>query len=230
MIGNDKPKLLDLFCGGGGASMGYHRAGFDVTGVDKYAQPEYPFTFIMDDWRNYVLKHWHEYDIIHASPVCKGYANVASNTANRHPREISRVRTVLTQLDMPYVIENVESARWALRNPIMLCGSSFQLRTRRHRLFESNVRIQPLACDHDWQQASKIYLRRGRYSAPTKSGVCPVNGDGMQLLNVTREQELALRQEAMGIDWLPWTPLTQAIQPAFTEYIGKQLLESWLPE
>lgn len=220
-----KLRVLDLFCGAGGAGEGYRRLGMDVTGVDKFAQPENPHRFIQSDWESYLLEHGHEYDLIHTSPVCKGYANVNSWAASTHARQIPIVRKRLIQLGKPYVIENVYSARWDMENPVQVCGSVFGLRVRRHRLFESNMELEGSGCDHKWQDASKIYLRRGRYSRPTASGVCPVNGDGKQLLNVTTARELELRSQAMGIDWMSWTTLTQAIPPAFTEFIGAQILE-----
>lgn len=218
-------KILDLFSGAGGASAGYLRAGADeVTDVDLFPQPDNPHPFVRADWKVYLEAHWMHYDFIHASPVCKGYANVSTRVKSSWDREIPLVRAALEATGKPYVIENVGSAVWDMKEPIRLCGSSFGLRVRRHRFFESNLPIVGKDCDHGWQDADKIYLRRGRYSKPTRSGVCPVNGDGMQLLGVTAEEELRLRREAMGIDWMSWKPLTQAIPPAYTEYIGKQVI------
>ena len=82
---SERPRLLDLFCGAGGAGMGYHRAGFDVTGVDIKPQKNYPFAFVQGDALAYVREHGHEYDAIHASPPCQAYTR-AQNAAARDCR------------------------------------------------------------------------------------------------------------------------------------------------
>jgi DNA (cytosine-5)-methyltransferase 1 len=227
--------VLDLFCGGGGSGEGYAQDNCDVTGVDKFLQPENPHRFILSDWKTFVRTHGHEYDLIHAGPVCKGYAGVSTQALSVWEREIPIVRAELDAIGKPYIIENITSAGWDMKNPIMLCGSAFGLRVRRHRLFESNISgLVGSGCDHAWQDADKIYLRRGRYSKPTPTGVCPNNGDSLQLLlpdvpvNQRRATELKLRQEAMGIDWLSWKPLTQAIPPAFTYFLSRQITEGRL--
>lgn len=135
-----RPKLLDLFCGAGGAAMGYHRAGFEVVGVDIKPQPRYPFAFVQGD----VLKppvDTSAFDVIHASPPCQGYSTQTADPS-RHPRLIERVREMLVATGLQYVVENVEGARRAMRDPVRLCGSSFGLDLRRHRHFESNVVIE----------------------------------------------------------------------------------------
>jgi len=224
------PRLLDLFCGAGGASHGYVRAGFEVTGIDLYPQPEYPYTFVQADWRAYLLAHADEYDFIHASPVCKGYSTMPAS-GSKWAREIPEVRGMLKAAGLPYVIENVRDARWDMIDPVQVCGSYFRLRVRRHRYFESSMTITGTPCEHAWQDADKIYVRRGRYSVANDSGVCPVNGNGGQLLDPTDRyfsldpgEELSLMREAMGIGWMSRVPLTQAIPPAYTEWIGRQLL------
>lgn len=224
-----KPKLLDLFCGAGGAGEGYVRAGFDVTGVDLYPQPENPHRFIQADWCEYLKEHGGEYDVIHASPVCKGYANLNSWGRVTHKREIPLVREQLLRIGKPYVIENIHSAKWDMIDPIQVCGSPFGLRVRRHRMFESSLNLISSGCDHGWQDADQIYLRRGRYSKPTPTGVCPNTG-GSQLFqpgtlkSMNRERERELRSEGMGIDWMSWEPLTQAIPPRFTQFLGRQII------
>lgn len=206
--------------------MGYRRAGFSVVGNDFRPMPEYPFELIVGDWLDVLNEHAHEFDVIHASPPCKGYSGVNTRTESVWAREVPRVRKALRATGKPYVIENVLDARAHMVRPVQLCGSSFGLRVRRHRLFESNVPIAGVPCDHGWQNASKVYTRRGHWSKPVPTGVCPVNGESKQLLGVTTDEELALRRAAMGIDWMSWHPLTQAIPPVYTQLIGSQVLDA----
>lgn len=140
-----------------------------------------------------------------------------------HELAIPAVRQALLGFGKPFVIENVESAVWDMVGPVRLCGSRFGLRVRRHRLFESNVTLLGSGCAHWWQDEDQPYLVRGRYSKPTVSGVCPVFG-GQQLLGVTKAKEHALRCDAMGIDWMDWDELTQAIPPAYSLCVGAQLM------
>ena len=131
-------KLLDLFCGAGGAAMGYHRAGFDdITGVDIKPMPRYPFKFIQGDALEYLAAHGAEYDVIHASPPCQAYSIMqhANHMRKDHPDLVDSVRDALKQTGKPWIIENVPGA--PLIDPILLCGLSFGLRVIRHRLFES---------------------------------------------------------------------------------------------
>lgn len=134
----DRPRLLDLFCGAGGAGMGYHRAGFDVVGVDIEPQPHYPFEFVQADALTFPLDG---FDAIHASPPCPHYANVTRWRGRQtdHPALIGPVREMLRASGLSYVIENVRTR--ALESPIVLCGSMIGLPIRRHRYFESNVAL-----------------------------------------------------------------------------------------
>lgn len=142
-----KPRLLDLFCGGGGAGMGYAWAGFDVVGVDIKRQPAYPFEFHQADAIEYLGAHWREFDAIHASPPCQGYSTAVTHADSKwvgysrgknEPHLIEPVRELLQEIGKPYVIENVEGARGYLIDPVVLCGSMFDAYPRRHRLFESS--------------------------------------------------------------------------------------------
>jgi DNA (cytosine-5)-methyltransferase 1 len=214
----DRPRLLDLFCGAGGCSMGYNRAGFDVTGVDINPQPRYPFTFIQADVMTLDPEFIRSFDAVHASPPCQKHSRVSGKSIKAGRREypcfISPVRDMLALSGLPYIIENVEGS--PLRNPFMLCGSMFGLDVRRHRLFESNIVILSLECRHDLQTPRFRTLdsrRRGRLAS-----VIGVHGH----LNYPGEFEL--RCKAMGIDWMNNQELTQAIPPAYTEFIGKQLI------
>src|SRR4030042_2837765 len=146
----NKPRLLDLFCGAGGAAMGYHRAGFEVVGVDIKPQPHYPFEFHQADALTFPLD---EFDAYHASPPCQAftkYKNLRKDLPSRYPNLIPSTRRRLTDTDKPFVIENVEGS--PLINPIVLCGSMFGLDVRRHRLFEcGKFTVQPLVCHHNWE-------------------------------------------------------------------------------
>lgn len=204
-----KPRLLDLFCGAGGAAVGYHRAGFQVVGVDNRPQPNYPFEFHQDDALTYPLEG---FDAHHASPPCQGYSTMTANQ-KAHPRLIAHIRDRISHL--PHVIENVEGAKPYMKSPIMLCGSSFGLNVRRHRLFETNAFILAPPCTHTTTPIG-IY---GAHFDRTGGWVRP-NGTGRGI----KADSLEAAQTAMGIDWMTWPELVEAIPPAYTQFIGEQLL------
>lgn len=207
-----RPRLLDLFCGAGGASMGYHRAGFEVVGVDIAPQPRYPFEFHQADALAFPLDG---FDVIHASPPCQRYSNMSkrNGTAESHPDLIPLVRRRLIETEYPYVIENVPGA--PLIDPIQLCGSSFGLGVRRHRLFESNLPIAGTECNHKSQPKKYHIYQRGKWYL---SPVAHVFGSGG---GKAREHW----PEAMGIDWMNDREIVESIPPAYTEHIGRQLYE-----
>jgi DNA (cytosine-5)-methyltransferase 1 len=135
-------KLLDLYFGGGGASLGYEQAGFDVTGVDINPQPHYKGKFIQSDAIEYLKQHYQEFDAIHASPPCQAYSKATMQfrvQGKEYVDLIGITRLELIMTGKPYVIENVPDS--PLINPIQLCGTMFGLRTYRHRLFESNISL-----------------------------------------------------------------------------------------
>jgi DNA (cytosine-5)-methyltransferase 1 len=207
-------RLLDLFSGAGGAAMGYHRAGFEVVGVDIAPQPRYPFEFHQADALEYCAAHGQEYDVIHASPPCQRYTvgRKIHDSGARYPDLVGPTRDLLRSIWKTYVIENVIGA--PLLNPITLCGTMFGLHVFRHRLFESShLLFAPQHAKHNGSTgATDGYstLARGR------NGYICVAGH-----NFIREEGAA----AMGIDWMKTRyELAQAIPPAYTEYIGKQLL------
>lgn len=211
-----RPIILDLFCGAGGAAMGYHRAGFDVIGIDIAPQPNYPFGFIQGDALNVSI--WPErFDAIHASPPCQRFSDLAARNANGDgwPDLVEPTRLCLQEAQRPFVIENVEGA--PLINPIMLCGVMFPgLRVLRHRLFESNVRLaarpheaHPLVFTHDKRKA-----HYGKLNQDT--AFVQVTGGG----NAT----LANKLDAMGCWWMrSHHEVNEAIPPAYTEWVGGQL-------
>jgi len=213
-----RPRLLDLFCGGGGASAGYHAAGFDVVGVDVRAQPDYPFAFLLADALDVDLTG---FDVIAASPPCQRWS-AATPPARRaaHPDLIGPVRARLQQAvttpggPWAYVIENVPGA--PLRDPVTVCGDTLRLGVRRHRLFESNLPLAGTPCWHD-RPAPPVAVY-GTYGQRIKRKQ-PVDGETSPSVQDART--------AMGIGWLPWPALTQAVPPAFTHWLGVQLLTLW---
>ena len=200
-----KPVLLDLFCGAGGAAMGYHRAGFDVVGVDINPQPRYPFTFVQADALTYPLGG---FKAIHASPVCKGYS-VANNAHKReYPRMIPEVYARLAASGLPFIIENVPTA--PMPGAIILCGSMFDLRVIRHRAFWSNMLLFANGpCRHKGTVKGGYYVTVVGHSPQRHQPPAPI----------------AVRKAAMGIEWMNRDELSQAIPPAYTEWLGRQLIE-----
>ena len=201
-----RPLLLDLFCGAGGAAMGYHRAGFDVVGVDIAPQKHYPFTFIQADALTFPLDG---YDVIHASPPCQQYSISSLYYRQKgkfYPDLIQGVRKRLVEQETPWVMENVRGA--PLRSPILLCGSMFGLLVQRHRFFESPWLMETLApytCRHDYIPYT-------------------VTGNGTPSWSRRSHQTAAECRAAMGIEWMTRAELSQAIPPAYTAWIGHQLL------
>lgn len=212
-----KPLLLDLFCGAGGATRGYQMAGFHVHGVDIAAQPNY----CGDDFTQAdVLEMLHLLklaDVIHASPPCQRYTTLAAgNNANSHeyPDLVEPVRGALLASGKPYVIENVPNA--PLRSPILLCGEMFGLEVIRHRMFESNILLmQP---DHPQHRGRVAGYRHGQsYEGPYFAVYGNGGGKG----------SLSDWQRAMGIDWMmAKLELAESIPPAYTQYIGDQLIQA----
>ena len=204
-----RPVLLDLFCGAGGAAMGYHRAGFDVVGVDLHPQKNYPFEFHQMDALDAVEYFgWKEFDAIHASPPCEGFSSLKSVRP-----EIDRVdlltptRERLAKTNVPWIIENVPGS--PMRGDYVLCGTTFGLKTRRHRWFEASW--GPMArfdspC-HNHKDSPVVVVGHG--------------GAGAKHPYFT----MAQWEEAMGIDWMTRDEMRKAIPPAYTEFIGRQLID-----
>ena len=212
-----RPRLLDLFCCAGGAAAGYSLAGFDVLGVDLAPQPNYPFAFLQGDALRLDTDFLRQFDAIHASPPCQSYSDLAKRNRNAHawPRLIEPVRELLVKSKRPYVIENVEGA--PLLSPAMLCGTMFAgLRVLRHRLFEANFPL--LTPKHGVHPRVHTFDKRKSHYGMTHDMIdyVQVTGGG----NCT----IAAARDAMGIQWMTKAELNEAIPPAYTEFIGKQLL------
>ncbi|NEZ54979.1 DNA cytosine methyltransferase [Adonisia turfae] len=208
-----KPKLLDLFCCAGGAAMGYHEAGFDVVGVDIKPQSRYPFQFHQMDWQEALtILDLSEFSVIHASPPCQGYSVTKSLSQSSAPKLIPVVREALQEIGKSYVIENVSGAKSELINPIKLRGNMFGLQVQRDRYFEVNPWIMspPVV-----PISGSCSSHRGKNRLHTGDGFITVTGCNF-LVDEARQ--------AMGIDWMIGKELAQAIPPAYTRWIGEQLM------
>lgn len=213
---SERPILLDLFCGAGGAAMGYHRAGFEVVGVDLAPQPNYPFAFIQADaLRALDVGTWVGAAAIHASPPCQRFspmtARHGAHAVEDHPDLVDPVRDRLLGIPLPFVIENVPAA--PLRADLRLCGSMFGLGAgdfglRRHRIFE-------LRGFEVWPPASCAHVKPalGVYGHP----------GGRSVRDQRQMPSTAEWREGMGIDWMTVDELAEAIPPAYTEHIGRAL-------
>ncbi len=210
------PRLLDLFCGAGGAAMGYHRAGFEVVGVDINPQPRYPFEFHQGDAMTYPLDG---FEVLTGSPPCQAHTTMKTfPNAKDHSGTGWMLAATIARFEasgLPFVVENVQGSGSEMGGHwTVLCGSTFGLGVRRHRLFRSSVLIMTSPCDHDAQgpvvgvyghgQAKSGRLHRRERGEPTAT--------------------VADWRDAMGIDWMTRDELAQAIPPAYTEYIGQQLM------
>jgi DNA (cytosine-5)-methyltransferase 1 len=218
-----KPRLLDLFCGAGGAAMGYARAGFEVVGVDHVPQPRYPFAFIRDDALEYLAvlmerspdRYWiGDFDAIHASPPCPIHSSLTGWGKSRRVKTadvdlIPPVRELFEATGLPYVIENVK--RKALIEPVKVCGQGLGLPVRRHRWFESNVSLMGSPC---WHPGPPVIVVRGsigrRIFDPRRTAIAPTLEEAraiMEMPNGTAEE------------------CADALPPAYCELIGHQLMQ-----
>jgi DNA (cytosine-5)-methyltransferase 1 len=207
-------RVLDLFCGAGGAGKGYADAGFEVVGVDIEPQPRYPFYplhYYREDALVFLERNKDRipkrFDLIHASPPCQAFTNAQRIQDRLHPDLVSPTRELLKQIGLPYVIENVVGA--PLVDPVLLCGAMFsELKTYRHRLFETSFgAVAPPHPKHVHKQA--------------KMGRPPQDDEWIQVVGNFSGVEFA--REAMGIDWMTRDELREAIPPAYTRYIAEQL-------
>lgn len=204
-----RPKILVTYCCQGGDSWGWHLAGFDVTGVDLSPQPRYPFTFTQGDAVEYIRSHGREYDAVVGSPPCQAYTLCQRIQGRDHPQLIGSTREAMEQTGRPWIIENVEEARGELRSPVMLCGASFGLHTYRHRLFESSVQLTaPLHQEHVQRT-----VKMGRPLVP---------GDWYHA--VGNFSNVPYVKADMGVPWMSRDGIRECIPPAYTEFLGRQLI------
>lgn len=210
-------RLLDLCCGGGGASVGYHRAGFDeIVGIDIADQPEYPFEFHRADAIEYLLQYGNEFDVIHASPPCQASSTLSTGT-NKHLNYVNMIpemREALSGFSVPTVMENVMGSD--LRKDLVLCGEMFELKVIRHRKFEINNIIVP-RLDHVKHRGR---VKGWRHGEVFEGYYYQVYGDGGGKGSVPEWQD------AMGMPWVKKRKtIAEAIPPAFTEYIGAHIIK-----
>ncbi len=216
-----KPRLLDIFSGAGGAGYGYHQAGFEVVGVDLELMPHYPFDFIQADALHFLdTADLSSFDVIHASPVCKAYTNCNLSPKSKHLKLIGAVRERLEAIGKPYVIENVMGAKKDMSASLMLCASMFKQPMPLHRLFEIGNTdlfiVPPSPCQH-----------KGATISVVGHSVWDYSKEGTQRKDGKRRPDsvpVAVGHAAMGIDWMSLAELAQAIPPAYTKWIGQQLL------
>jgi DNA (cytosine-5)-methyltransferase 1 len=204
-------KVLDLFCGIGGAGKGYADAGHDVTGVDIVDQPDYPNEFIQGDALVYLLNHGKEYDFVHASPPCQFHSALTKGTnfGKQYPDLIPQTRMLLRGMD--YVIENVAGA--TIRKDFMLCGEMFGLSVLRHRFFETNLNLT--APEHPKHRGRVRGWRHGEYFDGPYIAVYGKGGG---------KGTVPEWKDAMEIDWSDSRKgIAEAIPPAYTKFIGENI-------
>lgn len=226
-----RPRLLDLFCGAGGAAMGYHRAGFDVVGVDIKPQPRYPFEFrrsdarlLMDDLldgRDHPAVgsglRLSYFAAIHASPPCQDHSPL-SGIAGKHGTGWLLAATIerLRRSGLPFVVENVPGA--PMSGAFTLCGRSLGIaRLRRHRLFLTNfpMLVPPCGCSRRVQPIG-IYGDLGRNDRVVRN-----SKDGLPRLRAG----VQTARDLLDCPWMDAHELTQAVPPAYTQLVGEQLLQ-----
>jgi DNA (cytosine-5)-methyltransferase 1 len=205
-------RALDLFCCAGGASAGIAEAGYEVTGVDVEPQPDYPFEFLQGDALSVSVEWLRGFDFIWASPPCQFNCAYKRRPNHVKPSEnlIPKTRALLLASGVPFVIENVAGARAELREPTMLCGSSFGLDVRRHRYFEAHgFSIPDKPCEHGWQTPRfPPATNRTNLRSTVEVGVWRI--------------PMETQHAAMGgCRWMDRRHLSQAIPPAFANHIAR---------
>ncbi len=199
-----RPKLLDLYCGEGGAAVGYHRAGFQVTGVDHIKKKRFPFKFIQAQAIQFLIDNWNMFDAIHMSPPCQKYSAANVHDKTNCSNDLELLLMICGYITIPWVIENVPNS--PLPKTISLFGPQFNLNIIRKRIFYSNIMLfEPAAVP----QKRKYYPGKELF---TIAG----NGD--------KNQTVANWSKAIKIDWMSRQGLRQSIPPAYTEFIGNQLI------
>lgn len=215
-----RPRLLDLFSGAGGAAKGYHDAGFDVVGVDHEPQPRYPFEHHVADATDFPLDG---FDAVHASPPCQDHTSLAfTRDGEAHGTGWMLDHTIdrLKASGLPYVVENVPGAQ--MPGAFTLCARSFGIRRlRRHRLFLTNVAVLVPPCACDGTQPIGVYGDLSKNDRPVAN-----SKDGY----VRMRAGVQTARDLLGCQWMDAKELSQAIPPAYTEHLGRQLLDALAPE
>jgi len=223
-VGVEVLKALDLFCGAGGAAMGLHRAGFDVTGIDNKRQPRYPFRFIQGDALRPPVR-LSDFDLIWASPPCQAYTALSKMwNSRKHEDRIPGTRALLDSSGVHYVIENVPGA--PLKASLRLCGTMFGLKTpcgaelRRHRYFETSFLVMQPVCNHVRTVIGAYGGHvRDRCRTITVTGHTPQqNVERNRVRNTYTADDGRI---AMGMPWATLAGLSQAIPPAYAQHIGE---------
>ena len=221
------PRLLDLFSGAGGAAMGYHHAGFDVVGVDARPQPNYPFEFHQGDALEFLEARGREFDAIHASPPCQAFTQMSARyrgkggKADSHPNLLTPFLQRLRDARVPMVVENVPGAARVYEqfrdrcSIVTLRGGMFGLGVHRPRLFASNV----LLLEPSWSPRTREPI--GVYGHKP-DGRTLWRRNNVSIIRAAKSVEEA--RAAMGIDWMAWDEIREAIPPAYTEFLGRQLM------
>lgn len=210
--------MLDLFCGAGGAGMGYWRAGFDVVGVDIVPRPSYPFDFIEGDALEAFGEMGQDFHLVHLSPPCQASCALTkgTNQGRTHRDLIPAVRELCAWYGVDYVIENVPGS--ILRRDLTLCGEMFDLGVIRHRYFETGPYWRPVRPAH---RPHRGPVRGWRHGVWRDGPYVAAYGKGGGKGSVTE------MQSAMDITWTSdHTELTEAIPPAYTRYLGEQFITS----
>lgn len=210
-------RLLDAYCCQGGAGMGYHRAGFEVTGVDQDAQPRYPLAFHQSDAIAFIALFGAAFDFIHVSPPCQHDTDCQRLRGNTHPDLIGPTREALNATGRPWVMENVRGAAAKLRNPVMLCGTMFGLRTYRHRYFETGGGFTLTAPRHPAHTVPQAKM--GRPVPPSHFGQYVGNFSGVQAA-----------RDVLGVPWMNRDGIRECIPPAYTQHIGRAFLTTLMVE
>ncbi|MFI6117447.1 DNA methylase [Kitasatospora sp. NPDC051164] len=215
-----RPRVLDLFCCSGGAGMGYHRAGFDVTGVDIRPRPRYPFRFIEGDALDAMREMCQDHDLVHASPPCQAHTALTkgTNAGRSYIDLIPQMRDLCRWYGVPWVMENVSGS--TLRKDLTLCGEMFGLGVIRHRHFEI-----------EWWGGEPVQIPHPKHRGPVRGWRHGVWREGPYIAAYGKgggKGNVAEMQQAMDITWTDvHEELTEAIPPAYTEYIGREFLKDW---
>jgi DNA (cytosine-5)-methyltransferase 1 len=218
-----KKILLDTFCKAGGCSVGYHRAGFDIVGVDHEPQPNYPFEFFQGDALEFIFKHGKEFDVIHASPPCQGYSRSTyqfRKGGKVYPDLIKPTRELLVFTGKPYIIENVPGS--PLIPDVKLCGEMFNLKVIRWRWFELGGGL--FIMNPGKPQIKKNMVTNGeRVSVFGNGNYRKSKNDAHPIFK--QGSVKATWGYAMGIDWMTVLELREAIPPAYTQFIGENIYD-----